>query len=57
MSKDYTRKYMWKVYYGDVANIALFETKEAAEIFANAMKSNDVLAIVNRWHWEVNVEN
>lgn len=38
-------------------NIALFETREAAEIFANAMNSNDILAIVNRWHWEVTIED
>lgn len=57
MVKEYTKKYMWKVYYGEECNIALFDTRDAAELFANAMKSNGVLAIVNNWHWEVNVEN
>ena len=57
MSKDYTKKYMWKVYYGEECNIALFETREAADIFANAMNNNGDLAIVNNWHWEVNIED
>ena len=57
MAKEYTQNSMWLVHYGNATiNKALFDTKEAAEEFAEMMKEKGVYAGVNVWMWDVLIE-
>lgn len=47
-------KMMHKVYY--IINESLFDTKEAAQMFCEAMVNNGCNAIMSKWTWNVNIE-
>lgn len=51
-------KMMYKVCYiiNDKVYDSLFDTKEAAQMFCEAMVNNGCNAIMSKWTWNVNIE-
>lgn len=51
-------KMMYKVYYiiNDKVYDSLFDTKEAVQMFCEAMVNNGCNAIMSKWTWNVNIE-